>query len=238
MLVAKKAVQVASILCHSLSPAEQINFVKSIPVDRNTKSVLRECLICAMSYESSNKEEFVKAKTMVKKNKGVCEIVSRSAAFTAAAALKLKKWSDVDKMLEYAEYSPPVITSSIRICALAAQSRLDEALDELEKVLMKEEEVFGTQNYCVSEQALDELCEAIKLVPDSTEKMKRFRNLQRMVTKYGRRTTKSISELLYTPIRLPNIQTSTESPKEFIETDKFDEFVKSIPYLKDESLKK
>ncbi|EGT41865.1 hypothetical protein CAEBREN_13899 [Caenorhabditis brenneri] len=191
-----------------------------------------------MNFQSSSKESLEKSKTLVRKNDNLCEISSRSAAFTAASAMKLKKWNDVDEMLQLSSYCPPAITSSIRIKSFAEQSKLNEALLELEKVLMFEEEVFFSGNYSVSDEALDSLCEAIKSEPETTEKMKRFRNLQRLVTKYGRRTEKSIEELLFSPLRVENTQVEEEeeeTKKEtFVKSEKFQEFVKQIPYLKDD----
>uniref|UniRef100_A0A8R1HLA2 Uncharacterized protein n=1 Tax=Caenorhabditis japonica TaxID=281687 RepID=A0A8R1HLA2_CAEJA len=198
---------------------------------------MRKCLLTAMHFQSTSKEGLEKSKTLVRKNGDLCEISSRAAAFAAASALKLKKWKDVDEMLHLTSNAPPVISSSIRICALSEQAKLNEALTELEKLLCLEETLYLTENYCVSDEALDSLCEAIKAQPDSTEKMKRFRNLQRSVTKYGRRTEKSIEELLFTPIRFENSTfpaTISDTNESFAKSDKFDTFVRQIPYLKDE----
>ncbi|CAI2296900.1 unnamed protein product [Caenorhabditis sp. 36 PRJEB53466] len=237
MLPVKKVVsQTLSILGRAVAPAEQLALIKSSGADREVKDLLRQCLITAIHFQSASKENLEKSKTLVRKSDGdVCEISSRAAAFTAASAMKLKKWSDVEEMLQMTKSCPPAITSSIRIRALAEQSKLDEALAELENVLIFEEDVFGTANYCVSDEALDSLCEAIKSQPETAEKMKRFRSLQRLVTKYGRRTEKSIEELLFAPIRLENAATSSADDEEFVKSDRFGEFVKQIPYLNEQS---
>ncbi|CAO4362497.1 unnamed protein product [Caenorhabditis nigoni] len=239
MLPIKKAVtQTVSILGRSVSPTEQLALIKKSNADREIRDLLRQCLISAMNFESSSKESLEKSKTLVRKAGDTCEISSRSAAFTAASAMKLKKWNDVDEMLQMATYCPPAITTSIRVKSLAEQSKFNEALSELEKVLMFEEEVFSTGNYSISDEALNALCDAIKAEPESTEKMKRFRNLQRLVTKYGRRTDKSIEDMLFSPIRLENSEPEEEKvDPEFMKSQKFQDFVKQIPYLKDEKLK-
>lgn len=238
MMSVKKVSQTVSILGRYIAPSEQLTLIKKSGADREIKDLLRECLIASMNYQSSSKESLEKTKTLVRKTGGSCEISSRSAAFAAASAMKLKKWNDVDEMLQSSTYCPPAITSSIRIKTLAEQSKLNEALLELEKVLMFEEEVFYSGNYSVSDEALDSLCNAIKSEAESTEKMKRFRNLQRIVTKYGRRTEKSIEELLFTPIHVENNESMEKAvDKSFLETEKFDDFVKRIPYLKDEKTK-
>lgn len=234
LAVKKAATQTVSILGRSVVPLEQLALIKKSRVDREVKDVIRQCLITAMNFESSSKESLEKSKTLVRKSGDSCEITSRSAAFTAASALKLKKWNDVDDMLQLSTHCPPAITSSIRIKSLAEQSKLNEALAELEKVLMFEEEVFFTSNYSVSDEALDSLCEAIKSSSETTEEMKRFRNLQRLVTKYERRTSTTIEDLLFSPIHLEKSEQDTEPIGEkFVKSEKFEDFVKQIPYMKE-----
>lgn len=158
MLPVKKAVsRAALILGRAVAPAEQLAMIKNSSADREIKGLLRQCLIAAMNFQSSSKENLEKSKTLVRKTGSTCEISCRSAAFTAASAMKLKKWNDVDEMLQLTTLCPPAITSSIRIKALAEQSKLDEALLELEKVLMFEEEVFSSGNYSVSDEAVSSL---------------------------------------------------------------------------------
>ena len=158
MLTVKKAVTgTVSVLGRSVAPLEQMTLIKNSKIDREVKDVLRQCLITAMNFESSSKDSLDKSKTLVRKSGDSCEITSRSAAFTAASAMKLKKWNDVDDMLRLSTHCPPVITSSIRIRSLAEQSKLSEALSELEKVLMFEEEVFSTSNYSVSDEAVSKV---------------------------------------------------------------------------------
>lgn len=267
--VKRAATQAVSILGREVAPTEQLALVKGSGADRETKDLLRQCLITAMHFQSPSKENLEKSKTLVRKTSDEsCEITSRSAAFTAASALKLKKWSDVDEMLQMTTCCPPAIPMSIRIRALAEQSKLDEALAELEKVLFFEEEVFKTENYSVSEEAVSPnyrffhkkfdspIFSWILSVKQSSPsrkllirywsienesiisyQMKRFRSLQRLITKYNRRTEKSIEDLLFSAIRVPGpITTSSESRDDdkFISSEKFSDFVKKIPYLKNE----
>ena len=101
MLSVKKAVsQTVSILGRSVALTDQLALIKKSGADREIKDLLRQCLIAAMNFQSSSKESLEKSKTLVRKNDNLCEISSRSAAFTAASAMKLKKWNDVDEMLQ------------------------------------------------------------------------------------------------------------------------------------------
>uniref|UniRef100_A0A1I7U8Y5 Origin recognition complex subunit 6 n=1 Tax=Caenorhabditis tropicalis TaxID=1561998 RepID=A0A1I7U8Y5_9PELO len=241
MLSTKKAVaQAVSILGRSASLTDQLLLIKKSGTDREVKDLLRQCIITAMNYQSTDHKNLEKSMIIVRKNGGLCEISSRSAAFAAASAMKLKQWHNVDEMLASTSYCPPAIPMSIRIKALAEQSKLNEALTELEKVLMLEEEVFYSGNYSISDEALDALCEAIKSKPESSDTMKRFRNIQRAITKYERRTEKTIEDILLSPIRVECIETTTQSEtvETFVKSDRFEEFVKKIPYLKEEKLEK
>ncbi|CAI5438575.1 unnamed protein product [Caenorhabditis angaria] len=233
MIPARKSA--LTVVFGKMKVADQLNLVKNMNVDRETKDALRQCFIASMNYQSTSKENLEKSKTLIRKTNGICEISSRSAAFTAGSALKLKRWKDFDEVLPFTICCPPVIQNSLKIMGLAQQLKFDEALNELENVLMLEEIVFGTENYCVSDQALDILCDEIKKAEDSIEKMKRFRNLQRIVTKYNRRTTKTIDDLLFSPLRINSSSTISQSsslPSEFLNSQKFQDFVKDIPYQK------
>ncbi|VDM56057.1 unnamed protein product [Angiostrongylus costaricensis] len=108
------------------------------------------------------------------------------------------KVKEAHQMLSYVTMSPPVIRRSLVIRVLTTEGRLDDALDELEKCLHEEDVIFNSENNCVSNEAVRLCCLHIG--------MKRFRALQRIITDYNRRSSKSIDDLLHSPLHV----TSTE----------------------------
>ncbi|EYC30806.1 hypothetical protein Y032_0004g1782 [Ancylostoma ceylanicum] len=52
-----------------------------------------------------------------------------------------------------------------------------------------------------SRRGLDTLCNSIKERTDTQKQMQRFRALQRVITAYNRRSTKSVEQLLHTPLQ-------------------------------------
>ncbi|VDN30834.1 unnamed protein product [Cylicostephanus goldi] len=106
--------------------------------------------------------------------------------------------------------SPPIIRRSLSVNVLVKEGLLDEAIDEMEDCLQEEDAVFNSENSCISDEALDTLCNSIKEREDTQRQMQRFRTLQRVLTAYHRRSTKTLEELLHTPLYVDGVEESTE----------------------------
>ncbi|KAJ1350943.1 hypothetical protein KIN20_006873 [Parelaphostrongylus tenuis] len=184
-------------------------------LNRNAKEQSRECELAAAFYKEGTRSGFRKLAKLITKQKNVSEVTSRSAAFAAALALKLGKVQEAHQMLSHVTMSPPVIRRSLVVSVLTNEGRLDDALDEVEKCLHEEDIVFNSENSCISNEALDQLCNAIKERTDTQKQMKRFRSLQRVLTDYDRRTSKSIDELLHSPLHIASTEEdfAEDSPK-------------------------
>ncbi|VDK44915.1 unnamed protein product [Anisakis simplex] len=99
---------------------------------------------------------------------------------------------------EFFKWLPPdvhILGTSLRVQLLSRMGHLQEALSQLERVLNEDVPRFDT-NHKIVDEALDVLCGAIKSSPDSLLEMRRFRYLQRLLTKYERRSKCTINELL------------------------------------------
>ncbi|KAE9420477.1 hypothetical protein Angca_002069, partial [Angiostrongylus cantonensis] len=190
-------------------------------LQRSSKEQSRECELAAAFYKEGKRRGFRKLMKIITKQKNVSEVTSRSAAFAAALALKLGKVQEAHQMLSYVTMSPPVIRRSLVISVLTTEGRLDDALDELEKCLHEEDVIFNSENSCVSNEALDKLCNAIKERTDTQKQMKRFRALQRVITDFDRRSSKSIDELLHSPLHVASTEEDfVDEPSKIPLTDK------------------
>ncbi|KAK6053939.1 hypothetical protein COOONC_08554 [Cooperia oncophora] len=105
---------------------------------RSSKEQSRECELAAAFYREGKRSGLRKLMKIVTKQKEVTEATSRAAAFAAALALKLEKPSEAHDMLSHATMTPAVIRRSLLVIILAAEGRLDEAIDEVEKCLQEE----------------------------------------------------------------------------------------------------
>lgn len=190
-------------------------------LQRSAKEESRECELAAAFYKEGKRSSFRKLTKIITKQKNVSEATSRSAAFAAALALKLGKVQEAHRMLSHVTMSPPVIRRSLVVSVLTNEGRLDDALDEVEKCLHEEDVVFNSENSCISNEALDQLCNAIKERKDTQKQMKRFRALQRVLTDYDRRSSKSIDELLHSPLYVGSTEDDfTDEPPKIPLTDK------------------
>lgn len=197
--------------------AEHLEDLKSVKLDRLTKEEARKCILAASFYEKPSTSGLEKIKTMVAKNTEPSELTARIAAFGAATALKLNNFKDADSMLRSADLCPSIIFDSLRINSLAGQDRIHEALDVLEGVLLHEEHHFRTENYSVCEESLDKIHQAIKDREESSMEMKRFRSIQRLITKYGRRSQLTLEEALRAPLEVQPIEAEPEASEELEE---------------------
>ncbi|WKX92476.1 hypothetical protein Q1695_010476 [Nippostrongylus brasiliensis] len=265
---------------------------RSGKVPRSVKEQERECGLAAAFFKEGKRSSLRKLMKIVAKQKESNELTGRSAAFAAALAIKLGKYSEAHSMLTYAsatpavicssllvkllssearfddaldevenclqnedelfntanssisneagKYSeahsmltyatttPTVIRSSLLVKLLSSEARFDDALDELENCLQNEDELFNTANSSISNEALDDLCNAIRARDDTQKQMQRFRALQRLLTTYNRRCTKTVDELLCTPIQVTPIE---DKPLESPQIPLTDKVISEIPHF-------
>ncbi|KAL6730494.1 hypothetical protein Aduo_001467 [Ancylostoma duodenale] len=168
---------------------------------RSSKQQCRECDLAAAFYKEGKRSGLRKLMKIVTKQRDASEATSRCAAFAAALALKLGKVPEAHEMLSHVTMSPAIIRRSLLVNALVNEGRLDDALDEVEECLQEDDIIFNSENSCISEEALDTLYNSIKERTDTQKQMQRFRALQRVITAYNRRSTKSVEELLHTPLQ-------------------------------------
>lgn len=208
------------------SKAEIALVPKSGRLARSSKEQVRECELAASFYKEGKRSGFRKLAKIVARQKERSEATSRAAAFATALALKLNKPLEAHDMLSYATMSPAVIRRSLLVNILTFEGRIDDALDEIEKCLQEEDVVFNSENACISDEALDKLCHAIKARDDTHIQMQRFRALQRVITAHNRRTTKPVDDLLHTPLHVASID---EEPCQMPEIPLTDKVLGQVP---------
>ncbi|CAJ0930153.1 unnamed protein product, partial [Mesorhabditis belari] len=169
------------------------------------RRAVRELRVVKNLYAKGDVASLKTMHTIMKQQKDADELASRAAAYTVALGLKLNRLKEAEKFLPKTKYCPTVIRRSLQIMFEIKQGRVDYAIDLLEDVLNEEEEVYMSENQCISEQALDALYQAINSKENTADQMKRFRNLQRILTACNRRTNRSIDELLESQIEVPMI---------------------------------
>ncbi|VDL79350.1 unnamed protein product [Nippostrongylus brasiliensis] len=201
---------------------------RSGKVPRSVKEQERECGLAAAFFKEGKRSSLRKLMKIVAKQKESNELTGRSAAFAAALAIKLGKYSEAHSMLTYASATPAVIRSSLLVKLLSSEARFDDALDEVENCLQNEDELFNTANSSISNEALDDLCNAIRARDDTQKQMQRFRALQRLLTTYNRRCTKTVDELLCTPIQVTAIE---DKPLESPQIPLTDKVISEIPHF-------
>ncbi|CAD6186232.1 unnamed protein product [Caenorhabditis auriculariae] len=191
---------------------DQLTRLKEQKLDRIERESSRECLLAASLYSEGKKANVDRIAKLLKKSSADNELRARTAAFGAALALKTMRLDKAHVLLEQTTKCPPIISTSIRVCVFSKEAKVDEALKELERTLTHEEILFDTENYSISEEALDTLHSVIKELPETSHQMKKFRTLQRMITRYGRRSKKSIDECLNSPFTLRSVDFDPPAP--------------------------
>ncbi|KAK6729636.1 hypothetical protein RB195_006591 [Necator americanus] len=213
----------------SLVPGGTNEVVKvSGKLARSSKEQCRECELAAAFYKEGKRSGLRKLMKIVTKKKEVSEATSRCAAFAAALALKLGKVPEASEMISHVTMSPPVIRRSLLVNILVKEGRLDDALDEMERCLQEEDLIFNSENSSISEESLDTLCNSIKERTDTQKQMQRFRALQRVITSYNRRSSKSVEELLHTPLQ---VGLSDDEPAKKTEIHLSDKVIAQVPHF-------
>ncbi|KHJ94772.1 hypothetical protein OESDEN_05293 [Oesophagostomum dentatum] len=214
----------------SIMPSDTSTVVQVVgKLGRSSKQQCREVDLAAAFYKEGKRSSLKKLMKIVTKQKDMNEASSRCAAFAAALAVKVGKFSEAHEMIEHAPMTPPVIRRSLLINILTSEGRLDDAIDEMEKCLQEEDSVFNSDNSCISDEALDTLCNAIKAKDDTHQQMKRFRTIQRVLTDYNRRSTKSVEELLHTPLQAGHMDNGTHQPKSDVSLS--DNIIGQVPHF-------
>uniref|UniRef100_A0A914ZZX3 Uncharacterized protein n=1 Tax=Parascaris univalens TaxID=6257 RepID=A0A914ZZX3_PARUN len=148
-------------------------------------------------------------------------------------AISLDELNVAKKLLELVPTVVHVLATSLRVQLLSRLGCLDEALMQLELVLNEDVPRFDVKSK-LADEALDELCAAIKAKPDSVLEMRRFRYLQRLLTKYQRRTKCTVEELLRATLFSAPKQRFEHGNKK-LDEGTLEKVVKVAPYILSDS---
>ncbi|EFO19810.1 hypothetical protein LOAG_08680 [Loa loa] len=88
-----------------------------------------------------------------------------------------------------------VLATSLKIRLFVLQKRFWDALREVEKVLNEDTAGLDVSTK-ISKSVMDEFYEALSACDNSVDEAKRLFELQRLLSKYNKRTTKTLRELL------------------------------------------
>uniref|UniRef100_A0A183ELH9 PCI domain-containing protein n=1 Tax=Gongylonema pulchrum TaxID=637853 RepID=A0A183ELH9_9BILA len=119
-----------------------------------------------------------------------------------------------------------VLATSLRIRLFVRQVRFWDALEEIEKVLNEDVSCLHVHTK-ICKSVMDEFYSAISSRDDAVDEAKRFFTLQKLLSKYNRRTTRSLSELLLSDMALPVAKGFMEDIK--IEEKLLDRIVEHVP---------
>ncbi|KHN73224.1 hypothetical protein Tcan_11989 [Toxocara canis] len=144
--------------------------------------------------------------------------------FSIHLALILDELDVAKELFELAPTGVHVLATSLRVQLLSRLGRLNDALMQLEYVLNEDVPRFDVKRK-IADEALDELCAAIKVKPNSVIEMRRFRYLQRLLTKYDRRTKCTINELLNAAL-FDSFREQQEEHKEKLEEATIEKIIK------------
>ncbi|CAI4226123.1 unnamed protein product [Auanema sp. JU1783] len=168
----------------------------STNLPRTVRSCVRELALARQFVDEGSKTSLKKLVKVSLKQKESNELTSRVAALGAFLALKHDRLDDARQCLKKVTSSPPIVKSSLDVMYLVKMKEVNEALDILDDVLNTEQQIFNTENSSITDDALDCLHAEITKSKDTTDQMRRFRKLQRLLTTYKCRSTKPLLEIL------------------------------------------
>ncbi|VDK88853.1 unnamed protein product [Litomosoides sigmodontis] len=132
-----------------------------------------------------------------------------------------------DEMCKLLPRRVHVLATSLRIRLFVLQKRFWDALTEVEKVLNEDTASLDVTTK-IPKCVMDELYKAISKCDDAVDEAKKLFKLQRLLSKYNRRTTKTLRELLLSDMYIPSKRKSMESGFK-IDDDILDKIVEQAP---------
>ncbi|CAG9540905.1 unnamed protein product [Cercopithifilaria johnstoni] len=120
-----------------------------------------------------------------------------------------------------------VLATSLKIRLFVLQKRFWDALQEVEKVL-NEDTASLDVSMKISKSVMDEFYKTLSTCDDAVDEVKRLFTLQRLLSKYNRRTTKTLRELLLSDMYIPSKKRSMEINFK-IDDDILDKIVEQVP---------
>uniref|UniRef100_A0A0M3HFI6 CTLH domain-containing protein n=1 Tax=Ascaris lumbricoides TaxID=6252 RepID=A0A0M3HFI6_ASCLU len=194
----------------------------------NCESLLKQFSIQGNKEALRALVEYVKDDTRVSKAHP-----HRVLYYSVHLALSLDELNVAKELLELVPNVVHVLATSLRVQLLSRLGCLNEALMQLELVLNEDVPRFDVKSK-ITDEALDELCAAIKAKPDSVLEMRRFRYLQRLLTKYQRRTMRTVEELLRSTLfSAPKQRFEQENEK--LDEGTLEKVLKVAPYILSDS---
>ncbi|EJW85008.1 hypothetical protein WUBG_04080 [Wuchereria bancrofti] len=120
-----------------------------------------------------------------------------------------------------------VLATSLKIRLFVLQKRFWDALSEVEKVLNEDTASLDVSTK-ISKSVMDEFYKALSTCDDAVDEAKRLFELQRLLSKYNRRTTKTLRELLLSDMYIPSRKRSMKSNLK-IDDDILDKVIEQVP---------
>ncbi|KAL3997220.1 hypothetical protein ACH3XW_9975 [Acanthocheilonema viteae] len=120
-----------------------------------------------------------------------------------------------------------ILATSLKIRLFVLQKRFWDALHEVEKVL-NEDTASLDVSMKISKSVMDEFYKTLSTCDDAVDEAKRLFMLQRLLSKYNRRTTKTLRELLLSDMYIPSKRRSMENNFK-IDRNVLDKIVEQIP---------
>ncbi|VDO14002.1 unnamed protein product [Brugia timori] len=120
-----------------------------------------------------------------------------------------------------------VLATSLKIRFFVLQKRFWDALNEVEKVLNEDTASLDVSKK-ISKSVMDEFYKALSNCDDAVDEAKTLYKLQRLLSKYNRRTTKTLRELLLSDMYIPSRKKSIKSNLK-IDDDILDKIVEHAP---------
>ncbi|KAM3722393.1 Ferrochelatase [Dirofilaria immitis] len=122
-----------------------------------------------------------------------------------------------------------VLATSLKIRLFVLQKRFWDALYEIEKVLNEDTASLDVSTK-ISKCVMDEFYKALSDCDDAVDEAKRLFTLQRLLSKYNRRTTKTVRELLLSDMYIPSKKGPMKSNLN-IADDILDKVVEQVPEI-------
>ncbi|KAK6105371.1 hypothetical protein QQG55_19975 [Brugia pahangi] len=120
-----------------------------------------------------------------------------------------------------------VLATSLKIRFFVLQKRFWDALNEVEKVLNEDTASLDVSKK-ISKSVMDEFYKVLSNCDDAVDEAKTLYKLQRLLSKYNRRTTKTLRELLLSDMYIPSRKKSIKSNLK-IDDDILDKIVEHAP---------
>uniref|UniRef100_A0A0R3S472 TPR_REGION domain-containing protein n=1 Tax=Elaeophora elaphi TaxID=1147741 RepID=A0A0R3S472_9BILA len=212
-------VKLRSNRCDSLVPSSSV--VKG-------KSWRKKLEYAAACYQANTKDALSVVVSLARED---CEkgtsTANRLLYLAMDMALNQDRVDVAEEMYKLLPRRVHVLATSLKIRLFVRQKRFWDALQEVEKVL-NEDTTSLDVSMKISKSVMDEFYEALSTRDDAFDEAKRLFTLQRLLSKYNKRTRKSLHELLLSDMYIPSGKNSMKSNLK-IDGDILDKIMEQVP---------